>query len=90
MIYGAGTDFMKINPTLEKDFGVPILQVDYANQDSLVQVLESHDIDTVISCISSFAGSHSTEVNLIEAAGRSSVTYRYIPSIWSGFDYASE
>jgi ABC-type phosphate/phosphonate transport system substrate-binding protein len=90
MMYGIDSDPVEVNPTLENDVGVPVLQVDYSDQNSLVQLLESHNIDTVISCISNYDDSHSTEINLIEAADRASATHRYIPSIWSGFDYASE
>ncbi|KAJ4360048.1 uncharacterized protein N0V89_000607 [Didymosphaeria variabile] len=74
----------QVNPSLENAIGVPVLQADYSDQDSLVQLLESHKIDTVISCISNYDNSQSTEINLIEAAERASVTHRYIPSIWSG------
>ncbi|KAF2443021.1 NAD(P)-binding protein [Karstenula rhodostoma CBS 690.94] len=79
----------QVNQALESDFGVPVLQADYSSQDSLVQLLESHNIDTVISCITNYDEHHSTELNLIAAAERASVTNRYIPSIWSGFDYTS-
>ncbi|KAL1592305.1 hypothetical protein SLS60_011382 [Paraconiothyrium brasiliense] len=77
------------NLSLENAIGVPVLQADYSDQNSLVRLLECHKVDTVISCISNYDNSQSTEINLIEAAERASVTHRYIPSIWSGFDYTT-
>ncbi|KAJ4291662.1 hypothetical protein N0V90_009557 [Kalmusia sp. IMI 367209] len=80
----------KANPVLGKEIGVPILQAEYSNPDSLVQLLEQHKIDTVISTITNYDNSQSPEENLITAAERSSVTHRYIPSVWSGFDYTTQ
>ncbi|OAG01466.1 NAD(P)-binding protein [Paraphaeosphaeria sporulosa] len=77
------------NQALEGDIGVPVLQADYSNQDLLVQLFESHKIDTVVSCITNYDDSHNIELNIIAAAERASVTRRYIPSIWSGFDYTT-
>lgn len=84
------TDLNKANPELESQIGVPVLQATYSDQDALVKLLEDNKIDTVISTISNYDNSHSTEMNVIEAAERSSVTHRYIPSIWSAFDYTEE
>lgn len=87
--YKSDIDAEKANQSLESDIGVPVLQADYFNQDSLVQLFESHNINTVISCITNYDQSHSTEHKIIAAAERSSVTHRYIPSIWSAFDYTT-
>jgi hypothetical protein len=68
--------------------GVPVLQAEYADKDALVQLLEQRGIDTVVSTI---AGLDSTpEVNLVAAAEESRVTRRFVPSVWSGFDYTRE
>ncbi|KAF2465617.1 NAD(P)-binding protein [Lindgomyces ingoldianus] len=82
------------NPELEQHFGIRVVAADYSNTDSLVrlqrgqQLLEDQQIDTVISAIN--PRGPSPELNLIKAADRSKVTRRYIPSIWSGVDYAEE
>ncbi|PVI03450.1 NAD(P)-binding protein [Periconia macrospinosa] len=75
------------NPELETQIGVPVLQAPYSDQDAFVKLLEEHKIDTIISTISNYGNSHSTEISIIEAAELSGVTKRYIPSIWSAFDY---
>jgi hypothetical protein len=58
--------------------------------DSLVQLLEDHKVDTVISTIVTPDGDTTPELNLIKAADQSKVTRRFIPSVWSGFDYTPE
>ncbi|KAF2692136.1 NAD(P)-binding protein [Lentithecium fluviatile CBS 122367] len=78
----------KTNPVLQNDVGVPVLQADYSDPDSLVQLLEDNKIDTVISTIAGL--DQAPEVNLIKAADRSTITRRFIPSVWSGFDYTQE
>ncbi|KAF9734416.1 hypothetical protein PMIN04_000644 [Paraphaeosphaeria minitans] len=55
------TDAEKANQALESDIGVPVLQADYSNQESLIQLFESHKIDTVISCITNYSDSHNVE-----------------------------
>ena len=63
---------------------------DYNNPDSIVQLLETHKIDTVVSTTGSMAFDLTGEFNLIEAAEKSSVTKRIIPSVWSGYEYKPE
>jgi hypothetical protein len=66
---------------LAKELGVSFLLADYSNIKSLTKVLESNKIDTVISAVSVIDDSNSTaQLNLIEAAERSSSTRRFIPS----------
>ncbi|PQE18288.1 nmra-like family protein [Rutstroemia sp. NJR-2017a WRK4] len=65
-----------------KEIGAPIIAVDYSNPDAIASVLEQNNIDTVVSALSSMAPPEQ-EVNLITAADKSSVTKRYIPSIWA-------
>lgn len=80
----------KANQALESDIGVPILEADYSNQNSLVQLFEGRRIDTVMSCISNYDASQNIELDIIAAADQASHTRRYIPSVWSGFDYTDE
>ncbi|KAF1976170.1 NAD(P)-binding protein [Bimuria novae-zelandiae CBS 107.79] len=81
------TLFRIANAPLEEELGVPVLQANYSDLDSLVQLLGSHNIDTVVSTISNYDNSHFAEASLIKAAEQSIVTHRYIPSVWSAFDY---
>lgn len=60
------------------------VEVDYNDVSSLAASLEKHNIDTVIctiGMISPEAGQ--SQVNLIQAAEKSSVTKRFIPSEYS-------
>ncbi|KAH7067628.1 hypothetical protein BKA63DRAFT_522522 [Paraphoma chrysanthemicola] len=60
---------------------VDILIIDYNDVDSVVDVLEANNIDTVISTLGS-TSSPKSELALIRAAQRSKITTRYIPSTW--------
>ncbi|KAM0468511.1 hypothetical protein ACHAP7_010809 [Fusarium lateritium] len=71
----------KVDPELEKTLGVRIVAVDYSNPDAIATLLEENHINTVISGLSSHAPTEH-ESNLIQAASRSSITKRYIPSAW--------
>ncbi|KAF2846619.1 NAD(P)-binding protein [Plenodomus tracheiphilus IPT5] len=71
-----------------KEYGAEILAVDYSNADSIAKVLESNNIDTVISTLGSMIGPD-PELALIQAANKSNSTKRYIPSMW-GIDYTPE
>ncbi|KAL4876544.1 hypothetical protein BJY04DRAFT_231562 [Aspergillus karnatakaensis] len=68
--------------------GAQYLAVDYSDVDSIVSVLEQHNIDTVISTTGGH-GAPETEKNLIQAADKSAVTNRFIPSIF-GMRYPVE
>ncbi|KAF7169732.1 hypothetical protein CNMCM5623_002384 [Aspergillus felis] len=60
------------------------VQVDYDDIPSLVQVLEQHAIHTIISAIGIFdAMTSQSQLNLIQAAEKSSVTKRFVPSEYS-------
>ncbi|KAL6230070.1 hypothetical protein BDW75DRAFT_234693 [Aspergillus navahoensis] len=64
-----------------KELGIPLLLADYSDVESLANVLESNKINTVVSAISVIDDATSTaQLNLIEAAERSSSTKRFIPS----------
>lgn len=76
------------NQEKEKEIGVPIIAVDYSNVENVVNILESHNIDTLISTVDSNAGP-GPELVLIQAAEQSSVTKRYIPCLW-GIEYTKE
>ena len=66
--------------------GVHVLAADYASLYSLVVFLEEHKIDAVISVMNNI--DTTPELNLIQAAGRSNATYRFIPNKWTGVDYS--
>ncbi|KAF7177894.1 hypothetical protein CNMCM7691_006370 [Aspergillus felis] len=71
----------KATDDLAKELGVPLLVADYSNVDSLTHLLENNQIDTVISAMSLINDETSnSQLNLIEAADRSSSTKRLIPS----------
>jgi len=72
----------KFNPTLEKELGVSILVVDYADVAATTRILEENKIHTVISTINMLPSDGSTpnEVELIQAADASKTTKRFIPS----------
>ncbi|KAF4250708.1 hypothetical protein CNMCM8980_010649 [Aspergillus fumigatiaffinis] len=60
------------------------VQVDYDDIPSLIQVLEQHAVHTIISAIGIFdATTSQSQLNLIQAAEKSSVTKRFIPSEYS-------
>jgi hypothetical protein len=79
---------MQENPDKEKEIGVPIVAVDYSSVESVINVLESHKIDTLISTVDSNAGPE-PELVLIKAAEKSKATKRYIPCLW-GIEYTKE
>ena len=73
-----------------KELGIPLLVADYSNVESLANVLESNKINTVVSALSVTNDASSTaQLNLIEAAERSSSTKRFIPSEY-GMRYTEE
>jgi hypothetical protein len=57
--------------------------------DSLVALLDDYKIDTVISTMNSL-GDPTPELNLIKAATRAKTTHRFVPNIFSGFDYTEK
>lgn len=60
------------------------VQVDYNDIPSLARTLEEHAVHTVISAISIYDGETSqSQLNLIQAADKSNVTSRFIPSEYS-------
>jgi dTDP-4-dehydrorhamnose reductase len=64
--------------------------VDYANIDALTSLLESEEIDTVISVLPiDNDESGQAQLNLIEAADRSACTNRFLPSEF-GMVYTKE
>ncbi|KAK7421216.1 hypothetical protein QQX98_002346 [Neonectria punicea] len=80
----------KENPELEKTLGARIVPVDYSSVSSIVEVLEKNNVDTVVSAIG-LGGSAppDAELPLIHAAEKSSVTKRFIASVF-GATYKKE
>ena len=59
------------------------LAAPYDNVDSLVELLENHEIHTVISTMSPPTPEvHAAQDNLIRSASRSTTVKRFIPSEW--------
>ncbi|PLN81566.1 NAD(P)-binding protein [Aspergillus taichungensis] len=80
----------KADDDLAKELGIPLLLADYSNVESLTSLLQSNSIDTVISAVSVMDDTTSTaQLNLIEAAEKSSSTKRFIPSEF-GLPYTQE
>jgi hypothetical protein len=65
----------------QKAIGATFISVDYTDVDSLTKVLEENKVETVVSTISGM-GDVQPELNLIKASDKSTLTKRYIPSIW--------
>ena len=72
----------------EEEIGARIIAIDYEDLSSLTKILEEEKIWTLISTLDTNAGAE-PEQALIRAADKSSVTKRYIPSIW-GAPYDEE
>lgn len=66
---------------MEKALGARIVPVDYSNPDSVVTLLQDNNVHTLISALGGRSPPEQ-EHSLIQAADRSSVTKRYIPSVW--------
>jgi hypothetical protein len=81
-------DLLQTSETKEKELGARVLAVNYGDINGLITVLETNKVGTVISTIDMVQGVES-EHALIQAAAKSSVTKRYIPSIW-GIKYTEE
>lgn len=72
---------MKQDQGLQK---VQAVQIDYDDVHSMTQALERHNIHAVISAIGLVSDETSqSQLNLIEAADKSSVTKRFVPSEYS-------
>ncbi|KXH59151.1 hypothetical protein CNYM01_06476 [Colletotrichum nymphaeae SA-01] len=68
----------------EDEAGVPVVAVDYDDRTSLQTTLLTHEIHTVISALALHViGVGQAQVNLIQAADKSSSTQRFISSSWA-------
>ncbi|KAK5069143.1 hypothetical protein LTR64_008704 [Lithohypha guttulata] len=65
-----------------------IVETDYSSPDAIAAVLEKNNVHVVVSALSSQSPPEQ-EFNLLKGADKSSVTKRYIPSIW-GIRYTEE
>ena len=60
------------------------IQVDYSDVSLLANAIQKHEIDTIISTIGIYSDETSqAQLNLIQAAEKSTVTKRFIPSEYS-------
>ncbi|KAI0126962.1 hypothetical protein BJ170DRAFT_425144 [Xylariales sp. AK1849] len=66
---------------VEEELGARVIAADYGNVTELKKLLEDNNVETVISGTNNFTGGDA-EINLIRAAELSSVTKRFIPSVW--------
>lgn len=82
---GHSLNLLQTSDAREKEIGTRILAVNYGDIDALAAALETNRVEVVISTIEAGHGAES-EHALIRAAAKSSVTKRYIPSIW-GIQY---
>ncbi|TQN70094.1 Oxidoreductase BOA1, partial [Colletotrichum shisoi] len=73
----------KVSGSPDANSNVRFVAVDYSNVDSLVLVLEEHNVDNVISTVNSITGENQSGLNLIEASERSKTTYRFVPSYFA-------
>ncbi|KAI8680826.1 NAD(P)-bd-dom domain-containing protein [Fusarium sp. Ph1] len=71
----------RANAELEALLGARVIATDYGNVDGLVSILEENKVDTVISALGGLAPPDA-EKALIHAAEASSVTRRFIPSVF--------
>ncbi|RSL72557.1 hypothetical protein CEP53_001051 [Fusarium sp. AF-6] len=69
------------NAELEERLGARVIATDYETVDALVSILEENKVDTVISALGGLAPPDA-EKALINAAEASSVTRRFIPSVF--------
>ncbi|VUC30003.1 unnamed protein product [Clonostachys rosea] len=75
---------LKANDAAAVEIGVPIVVVDYGSFESLTNVFEENNFDTVISALSTMPQEGTPpEVNMIRAAQASKSTRRFIPSNWA-------
>lgn len=81
-------NFFEASDSKSKELGAQIIAVDYTSADSITHVLETNNIDTLISTLGPMSGAD-PETALIAAADKSKVTKRYIPSLW-GTKYTPE
>lgn len=61
--------------------GVPVIGVDYADVDSVVEVLKTNNVHTVISALSVRGPVEgASEINLVKAAAKAEVVKRFVAS----------
>lgn len=74
----------KANPAVEKQYGVKVIPVDYADEAGVTKILEDNNVHTVISGIATFTtdGSVPQDPELVRAADASKTTKRMIVSGW--------
>ena len=82
LIHKPPAHLSQASETRSKELGASVVAVDYGDIEAMVEALEQDKIDTVISTLGPEAGQE-PEMNLIEAANKSSSTKRYIPKfVW--------
>ncbi|KAM6527593.1 hypothetical protein FALCPG4_008649 [Fusarium falciforme] len=78
----------KVPTVTESEINASVIAVDYNNIDALASILETHQVQIVISAIDTLNGS-APELSLIQAAEKSATTKRYVSSFWA-HDYPDE
>ncbi|KAF5575535.1 nmra-like family [Fusarium pseudocircinatum] len=74
--------------SIQHSVDVPVIPIDYTRAVEVAEVLEKHQVHTLISTIDPTSGPQA-EFALIEAAEKVETTKRFIPSIW-GVKYSKE
>jgi len=79
---------VQANEEKEKEIGARVIAADYDDVDALVALLESNNVETVISTMRDMGGA-SPDSKLIQAADKSACTKRMIASLW-GIEYTEQ
>lgn len=61
------------------------LGLDYADIDGMAQALQNNNVHTIISAMPMEGPGGQSQLNIIEAAGKSSTTERFIPSEYMAY-----
>ncbi|KAL5389481.1 hypothetical protein DPSP01_002379 [Paraphaeosphaeria sporulosa] len=77
------------NSQIEKESGARVLAVDYSNVDALTTILETNNVEVLITTANTMHDP-TPELNMIAAAARSHSTKRFIPNTWSALEFKDE
>ncbi|KAL6400786.1 hypothetical protein AUP68_16503 [Ilyonectria robusta] len=75
----------KPQPQVEEETGLPVIEVNYGDEDTIVETLNQNGVEILISTINAMADVQ-PELTLMRAANRAK-TRRYIPSFFGSFCY---
>ncbi|KAH6983205.1 hypothetical protein BKA56DRAFT_631571 [Ilyonectria sp. MPI-CAGE-AT-0026] len=78
----------KPQPQVEKETGLPVIAVNYGDEDTIVETLNQNGVEILISTVNAMADVQ-PELTLMRAANRAK-TRRYIPSFFGSFCYQEQ